>query len=117
MNNIEILKRYYAAMEQHDWATKRGLMCDDLQFRGPLMQAQSADELIAAVKEFDCAVRFDDVEMIEKGDVVMSFFTFNISRPFEGTFRMAERVQFRNGKVQSSELIYDARNFPEMKPS
>jgi hypothetical protein len=47
----------------------------------------------------------------------MSFFTFNISKPFEGSFRMAERVQFLDGKVQSSELIYDARNFPEMKPT
>jgi hypothetical protein len=36
--------------------------------------------------------------MIEKCDVVMSFFTFNISKPFEGAFRMAERVQFRDGK-------------------
>jgi ketosteroid isomerase-like protein len=117
MNNTETLKRYYAAMEKHDWATKRSLMCDDLQFRGPLMQANSADELLAAIKEFDCAVRFENVEMIDKGDVVMSFFTFSISKPFEGAFRMAERVQFRDGKVQSSELIYDARSFPEMKPA
>jgi len=117
MSNTELLKRYYQAMEQHDWDTKRSLMCDDLRFRGPLMQANSADELLANIKQFDCAVRFEDVELIEKGDVVMSFFTFNISKPFQGKFRMAERVQFRQGKVQSSELIYDARAFPEMKPA
>jgi hypothetical protein len=115
MNNTEILKRYYAAMEQHDWDTKRSLMCDDLRFRGPLMQTNSADELLAGIKQFDCDVRFTDVEMIEKGDVVMSFFTFNVSAPFTGKFRMAERVEFRQGKLQSSELIYDARAFPEMQ--
>jgi hypothetical protein len=115
MSNCEILKRYYTAMEQHDWKTKRNLMCDDLRFRGPLMQANSADELIAGIKQFNCDVRFTDVEMLEKGDMVMSFYTFNISKPFQGQFRMAERVQFRQGKVQSSELIYDARQFPEMK--
>jgi hypothetical protein len=117
MNNIETLKRYYTAMEQHDWETKRSLMCDDLRFRGPIMQADSADELLENVKQFGCDVRFTDIEMIEKGDVVMSFFTFNISKPFEGKFRMAERVQFRGGKVQSTELIYDARAFPEMQPA
>jgi hypothetical protein len=114
MNHTEILKRYYTAMEQHDWITERSLMCDDLKFRGPLMQANSADELIAAIKEFDCAVRFEDVEMVESDDIVMSFFTFNISKPFEGSFRMAERVRFRDGKLQSSELIYNARSFPAM---
>jgi predicted ester cyclase len=117
MNNTDILKRYYAAMEQHDWTTKRSLMCDDLRFRGPLMQANSADELLTGIKQFNCDARFTEVEMIEKGDVVVSFFTFNISKPFQGKFRMAERVQFRQGKVQSAELIYDARAFPEMKPA
>jgi hypothetical protein len=117
MNNAEILKRYYNAMEQHDWNTKRSLMCDDLRFRGPLMQANSADELLAGIKQFNCDVRFTDVEMVEKGNVVMSFFTFNISKPFQGKFRMAERIQFREGRIQSSELIYDARQFPEMKPA
>src|SRR6516165_3549473 len=82
MNNAEILKRYYNAMEQHDWNTKRSLMCDDLRFRGPLLQANSADELLAGIKQFNCDVRFTDVEMVEKGNVVMSFFTFNISKPF-----------------------------------
>ncbi len=114
MSNTEILQRYYAAMEAHDWSTKRSLMCDDLRFRGPLMQTNTADEFLAGIKQFDCQVRFEDVEMIESGDLVMSFFTFNVTRPFEGKFRMAERVQFRQGKVQSSELLYDARAFPEM---
>jgi hypothetical protein len=30
---------------------------------------------------------------------------------------MAEKVQFRQGKLQSSELVFDARPFPEMKPA
>lgn len=116
MSNIQILKRYYAAMEQHDWTTKRSLMCDDLRFRGPLMQANSADELLDNIRQFDCEVRFTNVEMMEMGDVVFSFFTFDVSRPFQGSFRMAERVQFHQGKVQASELIYDPRAFPTPKP-
>jgi hypothetical protein len=117
MNNTETLKRFYKAMEQHDWNTKRGMICDDFRFRGPLMQANSGDDFINGVKQFNCDVTFTDVEMIEKGDTVMSFFTFNIAKPFTGNFRMAERVQFRQGKLQSSELVFDARPFPEMKPA
>ena len=117
MSNTETLKRFYHAMEQHEWNAKRGLICDDFRFHGPMMQAGSADEYINGVKQFNCDVQFTDVEMIEKGDTVMSFFTFNISKPFTGTFRMAEKVRFRQGKIQSSELIYDARPFPEMKPA
>jgi hypothetical protein len=117
MKHTDTLKRFYAAMEQHDWNAKRGMLCDDFRFQGPLMQSQSADEFIENVKQFNCDVTFTEKEMIETGETVMSFFTFNISKPFSGKFRMAEKVQFRQGKLQSSELIYDARPFPEMKPA
>ena len=117
MSNVETLKRFYSAMEKHDWNTKRGMIRDDFHFRGPLMQSNSADDFIKGVQQFNCDVTFTDVEMIENGDTVMSFFTFNITKPFTGNFRMAEKVQFRQGKIQSSELIYDARPFPEMKPA
>jgi hypothetical protein len=115
MNNAETLKRFYHAMENHDWNAKRAVLWDDFHFRGPLMQAGSADDFIKGVQQFNCDVKFTDVEMMEKGDTVMSFYTFVITKPFAGNFRMAEKVQFRQGKIQSSELIYDARPFPEMK--
>lgn len=114
MNNTEILKSLYAAMERHDWTAKRALLHDDFRFRGPLMQAEGADQFIENVRQFECKVTFKDVEMFEKGDTVVSFFTFDITQPFTGTFRMAECVKFRDGKLQSSELIYDARAFPQM---
>jgi hypothetical protein len=117
MSNAETLKRFYNAMEQHDWNTKRGMIWDDFHFRGPLLQTNTADDFISGVTQFNCDVKFTDVEMIERGDTVMSFFTFNIAKPFTGSFRMAEKVQFRQGRIQSSELIYDARPFPVMKPA
>lgn len=112
--NADILKSLYAAMERHDWAAKRALLHDDFRFRGPLMQAEGADQFIENVRQFDCQVTFKDVEMFEKGDTVVSFFTFDITHPFAGTFRMAERAKVRDGRLQSSELIYDARPFPQM---
>ncbi len=45
MNNTATLRKFFAAMQNHDWNTKRGLMHDDFEFKGPLMQAASADEL------------------------------------------------------------------------
>jgi hypothetical protein len=86
-------------------------------FRGPLMQVQGADRFIEGIKQFQCQAAFKDVQMMEQGDTVMSFFTFEFSQPFTGTFRMAERVTLRDGKLQSSELIYDARAFPGALPA
>lgn len=114
MNNSELLRSFYAAMECHDWPKKRALLQDDFRFHGPLMQAEGADEFIGRVQQFDCKATFKDVQMIEKDDTVMSFFTFEITEPFVGSFRMAERVKFCDGKLKSSELIYDARPFPPM---
>ena len=114
MKNSEILKSFYTAMEKHDWPTKRGLLHDDFRFRGPLMQANSADEFIAAMKQMNGAMTFKDVEMLEQGDIVMSFFTCVMTQPATMEFRVAERVKMAGGKLQSSEIIYDARVFPPM---
>src|SRR5262245_20110674 len=95
--NIETLKSFYAAMEHHDWARKRGMLRDDFRFSGPLMQAEGADRFIEGVKQFNCQVTFRDIQMLAEGDTVMSFFTFSITQPFTGTFRMAEKVTFRDG--------------------
>lgn len=113
-SNTDILKKFYAAMEAHDWPVKRGFLHEDFRFRGPLMQVEGADQFIEAIKQFNCEAKFTDVEMIENGSTVMSFFTFTFAKPFEGTFRMAERVVIEQGKLRSSELIFDPRAFPQM---
>lgn len=112
-SNSELLKSFYSAMENHDWKTKRTMLHDEFRFTGPLMQTQGADQFIEAVKQFNCQVKFNDIEMIEQNDTVMSFYTFDIAQPFSGTFRMAERVTFENGKLRNSELIFDPRAFPQ----
>ena len=114
MTNSDILKSFYAAMEKHDWPAKRALMHDAMQFRGPLMQANSADEMIVAIQQMNCAMKFSDIEMLEQGDTVMSFFTCSMTQPAPLKFRCAERVKIQGGKIKSSEIIYDARVFPPM---
>ena len=52
--------------------------------------------------------------MAETGDTVLSFFTCKMIRPAPLAFRCAGRVVFKVGRIQSSELIYDARVFPPM---
>jgi hypothetical protein len=112
MRKTKILEEYYQTMESHDWDRMRSLLCDDLEFHGPLMETHGADQLICAIKEFGCDAQFSDLEILENGDTVMSFFTFTVTKPFSGEFRMAERTKFRGGKLASSELIYDTRPFP-----
>jgi ketosteroid isomerase-like protein len=114
MNNIEILRKFYAAMEAHDWTTKRSLMHDDFSFRGPLMQADSADQMIGSIQQMNCSMTFKDVRMAEAGDTVMAFFTCEMTRPAQLSFRCAERVTLKDGLIKASELIYDPRAFPSM---
>lgn len=114
MNNTDTLKKFYAAMENHDWKTKRSLMHDDFAFKGPLMQACGADEMIAAIQQMNCSMTFADLTTAEAGDTVLAFFTCQMTQPAPTTFRCAERVTFKDGRIKSSELIYDARAFPPM---
>lgn len=62
----------------------------------------------------NCAMTFTGIAMAETGDTVLSFFTCKMIRPAPLAFRCAGRVVFKVGRIQSSELIYDARVLPPM---
>lgn len=111
MNNTDILKKFYAACAVPDPKACRQLMCDDFTFKGPMMQASSADEMIERTQQMGCAMAFTDVTMAEVGDTVLVFYTCTMG-PM--SMRAAERVTFKDGRLQSSECIYDASAFKDM---
>lgn len=110
-NHAKILKAFYTALENHDWSGARALLHDNFHFRGPTQQADSADTFIAVNRQINPDWKFRDVEMIEQADKIMCFFTTVMTQPAQGSNRCAERVEVKNGKLQSIELIYDSAGF------
>jgi hypothetical protein len=64
-DNVKILKTFYTALENHDWAATRALLDDNFRFRGPNQQADSADAFIATNRQINSDWKFRDLEMID----------------------------------------------------
>jgi SnoaL-like protein len=110
-DNMKTLEVFYTTLENHDWKGARAMLHDNFRFRGPNQQADSADAFIAVNQQISPDWKFRDGEMIENGNIVMSFFTTIMTRPAHGTVRCAERVEIKHGKLESVELIYDSAGF------
>ena len=46
----EVAERYFAAWKANDWETLRGLLADDVSFRGPLASIDGGDECLAGLQ-------------------------------------------------------------------
>ena len=107
------LRKFYTTLERNDVGASRRLLHPDFRFRGPMLQTDGAEQFLAAIKEMAMQSRFKDIDMIERGETIATFFTCEILQPFTGSFRMAERAVIREGRLVSSELIYDTGPFPK----
>src|SRR5262245_23777168 len=112
MKAIDVVKSYYAAFDTHDFAKARALMRDDFRFAGPMMSANSPEELFEKMKGFDCDFKNRLVHVVENGNTVAALFDCTFDRPFKATIRMSEWFTIEGGKIASSDLVYDTRRIP-----
>jgi ketosteroid isomerase-like protein len=112
MKPIDVVRSYYAAFDTHDFGAARALMGDDFRFVGPMMEANSPEELFGKMKEFDCDFTNQMVHMAENGDTVAALFDCVFTRPFNATIRMSEWFTVKGGKIASANLVYDTRQMP-----
>jgi hypothetical protein len=110
-SNMKILEAFYAALENHERNGARALLHDNFRFWGPNQQADSAEAFVAANQQINPDWKFEDVEMIENANIIMSFFTTIMTRPAQGANRCTERVEIKHGQLLSVELIYDSAGF------
>ena len=115
MDTTEIVKGYFRAHASGDRAELRRWMTDDYTFKGPMMEASSADELLEKMAAFGCGGITNEIhEVVVDGDRAAVRFTCTFSEPAPLSLEMSEWLTVRGGKVASSRLYFDASKMPSM---
>ena len=109
----EIVRSYYEAFEKHDFQKARSLMHDKFRFVGPLMEANSPEELFAKMKDMGCEFKTHILQMAESGSTVAVLVDCTMTKPAPAKLRMSEWLTVENGKIASSTLVYDTAQMPK----
>jgi ketosteroid isomerase-like protein len=109
----EIVERYFDAWTSKDFGTARGLLADDLSFRGPIETLDSADALIESIKGLAQIVTGAERRgLVEQGDQVCVIYDLH-TLPVP-TAPVAEWYTVRGGQIASMQAFFDARPFAAM---
>lgn len=104
-----IARAYLEALERKDYQAMRGLVHDDLSFRGPMTAVSNANDFIKAVSMLESITdRVEIRKMIAEGGEVCALYDFVTTVPI-GTARMAECYTIEEGKIRAIELYFDPR--------
>ena len=88
-NAGEILKQFYAAVVQRNFAAARQYLADDLRFVGLFETYPSADEYLKALSGLmQITVRLDVKKIIAEGEDAAIFFELQTKAPAEATVLM-----------------------------
>lgn len=111
-NAGEILKQFYAAVVQRDFAAARQHLADDLTFVGLFETYSNAAEYMKALSGLmQITVRLDVKKIIADGEDAAIFFELQTKAPAEATVLVAEWHQFRGGKIVRARSAFDARPY------
>lgn len=110
---IDIVKSYFEAIEKHDFQKARALMHDRFKFTGPMMEANNPEELFAKMKEMCCEFTMRVLHIAEAGNTVGVLADCVMTKPASLTLRMSEWLTVENGKLVSSNLVYDTAKMPK----
>ena len=107
----EIVERFHQAFAAKDFATARGLLHDDLDFRGPIDTFGSADDYVAAIQQLSAIV--EDVRVrrvLGEDDDVCVLYDLVTATP-AGTAPVAEWYRVRGDRIAAIQAYFDARPF------
>ena len=104
-----IVERYHEAWTGKDFEAARGLLHDDLSFKGPIDTFDNADDYVGALRRLAPMVTGADVKRIlsEGDDVVILFDLLTVKGPSP----VAEWYRVRGDKIGSVQVYFDARPF------
>jgi ketosteroid isomerase-like protein len=110
----EIVESYHHAFGSGDVQTARSLLADDLRFKGPFEEFQSADDYLESVAKLAQIVTGTDVKkVVASGDDVVTIYDLHTNTP-AGTSNIAEWATVENGRIVELRVFFDARPFAAM---
>lgn len=112
MSNIETIRRYYSAFDNHDLRSVEALLQETFRFTGPLMQASGRQDFLEKMQSFDCEFKTRPLQIVESGNTVGVLLECSFTKPFSATIRMSEWFVVDSGKIVSSDVVYDTRQMP-----
>jgi ketosteroid isomerase-like protein len=110
----EVVEQYQRAFGRGDVQTARSLLADELHFKGPIEEFNSADEYMQSVAKLAQIVTGTDVKKVfADGDDVVTIYDLHTNTP-AGTTNVAEWATVKNGKISEMRVFFDARPFAAM---
>jgi ketosteroid isomerase-like protein len=119
MTNSEIFRSYLERFSRGDVNGAAELLDEDFSFRGPILQSNGKAAFLsgsatAAAMARGCQIHRQWAD----GDAVCSIYDFKFETPAgAGSIPMAEWSVIRDGKLVSSQLIFDTAEMAAMMPS
>ena len=119
MSNTDVFRSYLERFTAGDVDGAAELLADDFTFVGPILQANDKAEFLAGSSGLGPIVRGCDIHrQWADGDEVCSIYDFKIETPAgAGSIPMAEWSVIRNGKLVSSQLLFDTAAMAALMPA
>lgn len=108
MDSRQLIEAYHTAWTTGDFVTARGLLADDLDFKGSIDTFAKADDFINALKGFQGMLR--GVRLLQSHfDHSGAALLYDCDTPTPaGVIRTAEFFSISNGKIHEIRLVFDA---------
>jgi hypothetical protein len=115
VNAGKLLRSFYQAVVQRDFAKARTCLKDDLVFVGLFETYRNAESYLTALRGLmQIVVRLEVRAVIAEGNDVAVFFELETTVPAAATTLVAEWHQVTDGRISHVESAFDGRPFAAM---
>ena len=107
-----IVRKFLDALGAKDFEVLRGLIDEDLSFKGPMDAHEDAASFLRAMRNLGPMIeRVNVIKVFVDGGDVCAIFDFVTNQPSIGATPSAEWYRVEEGKIKSMKLFFDARPY------
>ena len=108
MNTRQLIETYHSAWTSGDFVAARACLADDLDFKGSIDSFHTADEFIAALRQFQGMLRqVTLLQSLFEQESAALLYDCDTASP-AGVIRSAEFFTAKGGKISAIRLVFDA---------
>ena len=112
-----ILKNFYAAIVNRDFAKARSYLADDMVYQGIFKTFPSADAYMNVFHAFmEFTTRLDVQLILSEGENAAIFYEMETTKPARAVTFVGEWHQIRDGKIVRARAACDGRPFAALFP-